>query len=217
MRRRQLQTTARNDGNGKILLCSSFHVDAVLTTGLRQVRRKLAALPHLSITAEGSKLGYSIEGLENRAAMELERTGVTYRFYFEKPSMRAYIRNLLAFIAILGLLKDDYDIKLNSVHGYIAYALAESMQAAYDKAETSNEELVSRVMALDRINSSLAKALLGYQAEQKQMNIQIAVYKRFAYEVLSAATAHGAMGLLKSIGVEEEVIKSASSVLESKG
>ncbi|MCL4374150.1 MAG: hypothetical protein M1360_03800 [Candidatus Marsarchaeota archaeon] len=217
MRKLNFPLKVQNDNGSKMLLCSSFHVDATLETNLAAVKRRLAMLPHISVIREGSKIACNIKGLKNSAEIAFEKAHIEYRFYFEKPDLHIYIDNLLAFMAMLGLLRNDYDVKLSCMHSYIAYALSESTGAIYSNREARMDNLADQVTALNRINVSLARELVSCHALNMQVSKENGIFKKFAHEVLGAAASHGATNLLKSIGVDETTVKNAEHMLGAKG
>ncbi|MGC8669714.1 MAG: hypothetical protein ACP5TL_01000 [Candidatus Micrarchaeia archaeon] len=152
-----------------IELYTVFHTKAKLKTSLFEVKRKIEQLPNVSRIFEGSKIMYSLKGTAGLAYIEFGKSEIYYKFYFDAPSIAIYNKNLLAFIAILNLLKEDYEVLLESIYAFIVHALSQSSnrQGKENFCDTCSIKMRSR--SLNLINYSISKELVKLMEKQKQI------------------------------------------------
>jgi hypothetical protein len=166
------------------LLSSSFSLRAELTTTLDRVSERVSCLAEAARrVSEGARLVFDIDsrpGSESR--LVLGKDEVVYTFYFEHPGAANYSRNLVVFLSILSLVREDYRFDACGLFPYMLEALRWSVPIPAQNAKEGKEREI--ISSLSVSNCRLASSAVGSWSKAAELEKMLSAYTELTDELI---------------------------------
>ena len=172
-------------------------------------RNLMDSFPGAKMLSEGVRLRYLLSG-KGENILELGRSTIVFSFSSEKPNKQERNENFVKLLAILGYLKNVYDVKLESLYGEIIDAIeSASFLPRKEKKSEQEELLVRRITEISTVNSSIAHEMMKQKRRISELEQSERLFARFCYELIDRLS-HERLD-------SEEKIVTALSKLEIEG
>ena len=175
-------------------LCSSFTVKARIKCSYHTLKASLLQLCYLKPLSTGTELVYVVQLEENSSdnpILRLSRGFISFKFFFSSPSAVGYAKNFAMFSSILGYLVDSYEVRMESIYGYMAEIAIRGTPLA-DMGSNQNLSMMDRqVSAFTAVNCSLAHELVQLSKERSKLLSELKTLRAFCKWLLRSVQERG--------------------------
>lgn len=167
-------------------ISTSFYADAELKSDIEKIRKSLASFRVArKIYDNDSVLRYAIaNGSSGETLLELAEGHISCRFFFLKQGYGTYRDNLLAFLSLIALLNDHYEVRLRSIYSYVVEALGDNWIDAAN-GQDRIDRLVERIEVMNDSNCALSAQIMDIHRENVLLTTNLEFYTKFVRDVLS--------------------------------
>lgn len=205
---------------GGSVYISAITVKARFTSNFLSLKSFLACIPNFVNVGRGSALRYRVRSSEfEDIYAELGTDSICIKYYFDSESDAKKMARIYVFVTLVALLKDFYDVSMESLYPYIVEYLGYFDYYGIlprDKSAASNME--KRVELLSDANWNLSKEIIRLDKisrEYSELNADLLNFSKRVFEYINKLGDLAGDAMLRSMGVERALLERISSALDN--